>query len=125
VAELRRRIAEADALLIATPEYNSGMPGVLKNAIDWVSRQPKQPLAGKPLAMMGATLGGLGTYGAQINLRQVVGVLDARLLNRPSVMIAKASQKFDAEGRLTDPETRDLVKKQLEALAAWVPLCAR
>jgi chromate reductase len=117
--ELRERIRAADALLIVTPEYNRSIPGVLKNAIDWVSRPPQQPFDGKPVAIFGVSPGMIGTAVAQYHLRQCLGVLNALLLNQPSVMIGQAAQKFDAQGRLTDEVTRELIGKLLVALADW------
>jgi chromate reductase len=119
VEALRERIRAADALLIATPEYNYSIPGVLKNAIDWASRPPDQPFDGKPVALMGASRGMLGTGRAQYHLRQVCVYLNMHPLNRPEVLIAGAPTKFDAEGRLTDEPARTLIGQQLVALAAW------
>jgi chromate reductase len=120
VAALKTAIREADALLIVTPEYNYGVPGVLKNAIDWASRPPAQtPLRGKPAAIMGATLGQGGTIRAQLQLRQAFVFTQTLALLQPEVLVTKAHEKFDKEGRLTDEPTRGLVKKQLEALRDW------
>jgi len=118
--ELRERIRAADALLIVTPEYNRGVPGVLKNAIDWISRPPDQPFDVKPTAIFGVSPGAIGTAVAQYDLRRYLGVLNALVINRPSVMIGQAAEKFDAQGRLTDAPTRDFVGKLLAALAAEV-----
>jgi chromate reductase len=118
--ELRERIRAADALLIVTPEYTRGVPGVLKNAIDWVSRPPDQPFDAKPTAIFGVSPGAIGTAVAQYDLRRYLGVLNALVINRPSVMIGQAAEKFDAQGRLTDAPTRDFVGKLLAALAAEV-----
>ena len=120
VETLRRQIAEADALLFVTPEYNYSMPGVLKNAIDWASRPPEQPFDGKPVAIMGASPGALGTARAQYQLRQCFIFLNAHILNRPEVMIGGAGSKFDAEGKLTDAATREFLGTMLTAFAAWV-----
>ncbi len=117
VQAFREKIRAADALLIVTPEYNRGVPGVLKNAIDWASRPPEQPFDGKPAAIFGASPGAIGTAVAQYDLRRCLGVLNALLINSPSVMIGQAAQKFDAQGRLTDQATREIVAKLLEALA--------
>jgi chromate reductase len=117
--ELRERIRAADALLIVTPEYNRGIPGVLKNAIDWVSRPPDQPLNGKPTAILGASPGMIGTAVAQYDLRRCLGVLNALVMNTPSVMIGQASEKFDEQGRLTDQATRDIIGKLLGSLVDW------
>ena len=119
VQAFRDRIAAADALLIVTPEYNYSVPGVLKNAIDWASRPPSQPFDGKPLAIMGASPGTLGTARAQYHLRQTCVFLNMLPVNRPEVMIAKAHEKFDEGGRLTDAPTRKFVADLMSALAEW------
>jgi len=119
VATLREAIARADALLVVTPEYNYSVPGVLKNAIDWASRPPDQPFAGKPLAIMGASGGMGGTMRAQYHLRQIAVFLDMHVLNKPEVFVRGAAQLFDAEGRLTDEATRKAVRQELEALVTW------
>lgn len=119
VQELRERIRAADALLIVTPEYNYSIPGVLKNAIDWASRPPDQPFDGKPIALMGASPGRLGTARAQYHLRQCFVFLNGLILNRPEVMIGGAPQMFDDQGCLTDQPTREIIGKLLAALAEW------
>lgn len=119
VEALRSRIKAADALLIVTPEYNGSIPGVLKNAIDWASRPPEQPFAGKPIALMGASPGLLGTVRAQYHLRQALVGLDGLVMNRPEVMIGQANTRIDAEGQLTDEKTRTFVAALLVALKAW------
>jgi chromate reductase len=120
VTALKAAIRDADALLIATPEYNFGVPGVLKNAIDWASRPPaKSPLAGKPAALMGATPGMGGTGRAQMSLRQSFVFTKTFALLSPEVLVARAHEKFDSSGRLTDEPTRGFVRKLLEALADW------
>ena len=121
--EFREKIRGADALLIATPEYNRGVPGVLKNAIDWASRPPDQPFDGKPTAIFGASPGMIGTAVAQYELRRYLGVLNALVMNQPSVMIGQAGQKFDEQGRLTDQATREFIGKLLVALADWTRRC--
>jgi chromate reductase, NAD(P)H dehydrogenase (quinone) len=121
VARLKRAIASADALLIATPEYNHCVPGVLKNAIDWASRPPRNSvLTGKPVAIMGASTGGGGTARAQAHLRDGLAYTNGLVLPLPEVLVSSAAAKFDAENRLTDEETRDEVRDLLKALAAWV-----
>jgi chromate reductase len=125
VQDLRDRIKAADALLFVTPEYNYSVPGVLKNAIDWASRPPEQPFDGKPIAIMGASPGALGTARAQHHLRQSFVFLNAHLLNRPEVMIGQAATRFDAEGRLTDEATRGFVQALLVALEAWTERLGR
>jgi chromate reductase len=119
VKNFKARIAAADALLIATPEYNYSIPGVLKNAIDWASRTPKDsPLNGKPVAMTGA--GGMfGTVRAQMHLRQIALHNGMLVLAKPEVYVARASEKFDTAGRLIDEPTRQRLRELLEALAAW------
>jgi chromate reductase len=120
VAELKQKIRAADAILIVTPEYNYSIPGVLKNAIDWASRPyGDSAWEGKPAGIMGASVGTLGTARAQYHLRQVFVFLNMHPLNRPEVMIAQADKRFDTQGNLTDPSTRDHIRKLLEALVAW------
>ena len=120
VREFKNRIAAADALLIVTPEYNYSVSGVLKNAIDWASRPPKtSPLDGKPLAMMGAG-GVMGTLRAQTHLRQILQFNGTLPLQKPEVYVARAWEKFDADGNLIDAETRKQVRALLEALRVWV-----
>jgi chromate reductase, NAD(P)H dehydrogenase (quinone) len=120
VKEFKAQIRSADAILIATPEYNYSIPGVLKNAIDWSSRPyGDNAFEGKPAALMGASIGMLGTARAQYHLRQSLIFLDLYPLNKPEVMVPFASEKVDIEGRLTDPKTREKIKELLEALVAW------
>ncbi|MBI1206082.1 MAG: NADPH-dependent FMN reductase [Azospirillum sp.] len=119
VAEFRARIKAADALLIATPEYNYSYSGVVKNAIDWASRPPDQPLAKKPYALFGAAAGGFGTARAQYHLRQVCAGLDMLAVNKPEVMIAAAQQAFGSDGALLDPAKVEAVRGLVTALAAW------
>ena len=120
VIELKRRIREADAILIVTPEYNYSIPGVLKNAIDWASR-PYGDSAwnGKPVAVMGASIGTIGTARAQYHLRQVFVFLNMFPINQPEVMISNAGERFDAEGNLTDETTKKLIRQLLQSLADW------
>lgn len=120
VEALRAAIAAADGVLIATPEYNYSVPGVLKNAIDWASRPPEQPFARKPVAIMGASPSGLGTGRAQYHLRQIFVFLDAYVLNKPEVMIAGAPQKFDDQGELIDETTRKFIADLVESLRKWI-----
>ena len=120
VVRFKERVAAADALLISTPEYNYSIPGVLKNAIDWMSRPADtMPCSGKPIAIMGAAMGMLGTARAQFALRQVCVFTNMLPLNRPEVLIPRAHEKFDADGRLTDEDSRRHIRKLLEALEAW------
>ncbi len=120
VEELRRRVKEADGVLLVTPEYNYSIPGVLKNTIDWVSRPPEPPFDGKPIAIMGASPSTFGTARAQYHLRQCFVFMNGFVLNRPEVMITQAQNKFDAEGKLTDQPTRDIISTLLTSFAAWV-----
>lgn len=117
--QFRDRIADADAVLIVTPEYNYSVPGVLKNAIDWASRPPNPPFNGKPVAVMGASDGPWGTIRAQLHLRQVFVFLNAFPVQQPQVMVPKAGEKFDAQGRLTDEGVANQVRALLQALANW------
>ena len=119
VAALRAAIKAADAVLIASPEYNFSVSGVLKNAIDWASRVPDQPFDGKPVAIIGAATGLYGTARSQYELRKILTSLNAHLLNKPEVLIAQAATKFDAEGRLTDETARGLLSQKLVALRIW------
>ncbi|HET9315477.1 MAG TPA: NAD(P)H-dependent oxidoreductase [Vicinamibacteria bacterium] len=120
VAEWKEAIHRADAILVVTPEYNYGVPGVLKNAIDWASRPPgKSVLNGKPAALMGASTGAFGSVRAQLQLRQAFVFTQTHAVLVPEVLVAKAHEKFDAEGRLTDEPTRKFVRQLLEALSVW------
>ncbi|MDP9035121.1 MAG: NAD(P)H-dependent oxidoreductase [Myxococcota bacterium] len=119
VAAFRNAIARADALLIATPEYNYSVPGVLKNAIDWASRPPNHPFAGKPLAIVGASGGASGTIRAQYHLRQIAVCLDMHPINKPELFVRSAERVFDRDGKLADQATRDVLQQVLEALGAW------
>ena len=118
VQQMREKIRASDALLFVSPEYNYSIPGVLKNAIDWASRPPEQPFAGKPAAVMGVSPSFTGTARMQYHLRQVFVYLDVHLVNQPEVMIAAPEHKFDKDGRLTDDAVRKRIGKLLEALAA-------
>jgi chromate reductase len=120
VAALKAKIREADAVLIVTPEYNYSIPGVLKNAIDWASRPyGDNAWDGKPAAIMGASVGALGTARAQYHLRQSFIFLNMYPVNKPEVMISTAAQRFDADGNLTDETSRKLIGQLLVALVAW------
>jgi chromate reductase len=119
VVALQAAIAAADAVIIATPEYNYSIPGVLKNAIDWISRTDPQPFRNKPVGIIGASAGAIGTARAQYDLRKVFVFLDAHVLNRPEIMIGAAHTRFDVTGRLTDEATRAFLKTMLEALREW------
>jgi chromate reductase, NAD(P)H dehydrogenase (quinone) len=120
VVDLKRRIARADAVVIATPEYNYSVPGVLKNAIDWASRPyGDNSWAGKPVAVMGASIGMLGSARAQYHLRQTFVFLDMHPVNQPEVMIPMAADRFDDHGELTDDASKRFIGELMENLAAW------
>lgn len=119
VQRFRDQLTAADAVLFVTPEYNYSIPGVLKNAIDWASRPPSQPFDGKPVAIMGASMGVLGTARAQYQLRQMLVFLNAFPVNKPEVMIGTAQTRFDETGRLTDEATAGFIRDLLASLAAW------
>lgn len=122
VRVLKERLRAADALLIATPEYNYGVPGVLKNAIDWSSRPPRESaIRGKPTAIMGASPGRFGTVRAQHALRQVLMGCVTPVMLSPQLLVNEADRKFDAQGNLTDPEIRERVRELVAALVGWAP----
>lgn len=121
VQALRRSVAAADALLISTPEYNHSVPGVLKNAIDWLSRKPRpHPFDGKPTAVLGATPGAFGTRAAQYHLRQTLTGLNAYVMPQPQVLVRSAFQLFDGDGRLTDEGTLKALSRFLDAFEEWI-----
>ena len=121
VAAMGEAIAKADGVIIVTPEYNYSISGVLKNAIDWLSRLPAQPFAGKAVAIQSGSPGALGGARAQYQLRQSLVFLDAHVLNKPEVMISQIATKVDAAtGELTDEATRTFITAQLQAFAAFV-----
>ncbi len=125
VETLRRQIKEADALLFACPEYNYSMTGVLKNAIDWASRPPDQPFAGKPCAILGAAAGMAGSARAQYDLRRSCVFLDMHPLNKPEVLIGQAQTKCDADGNLLDEAAKGFIRDLMTALAAWTRQLAK
>jgi chromate reductase len=120
VTQFKTKIRSSDALLIATPEYNYSIPGVLKNALDWATR-PYQDnaLKGKTAAIMSASTGRFGGARAQYHLRQSFIMPNMYVVNQPEVMLASAADNVDANGRLTNEQTRDLIKQLIEALVAW------
>jgi chromate reductase, NAD(P)H dehydrogenase (quinone) len=119
VETFRQQIKAADALIFACPEYNYSMSGVLKNAIDWASRPPDQPFAGKPIAILGAAAGMAGGARGQLHLRHSCVFLDMHPLNKPEVLIFQAQNKFDASGKLTDDVARGLIGDLMAALLRW------
>lgn len=114
---LKDSIEAADAIIIATPEYNRSFPGVLKNAIDWASRPwGKNSFAGKPVLTMGVSVGKISTAVAQNHLKQVLTYLDMQVVGQPELYIGPASDVFDGEGNITDASTKELLTKALETL---------
>lgn len=121
VARFKQAIRDADGLLIATPEYNHGVPGVTKNAIDWASRPPRRAvLDGKPVAILGASPGITGSARGQSQLRQAFEFTNSYCMPQPEILVYQAHQKFDEEGRLTDEKTRAFLGKFLVAFGDWV-----
>jgi chromate reductase len=120
VTEFKARIKAADAILIATPEYNYSIPGVLKNAIDCASRpHGDNAFEHKPVAVMGASTGMIGTARAQYHLRQCFVFLSCFALNQPEVMVSSAREKIDKDGKVTDQKTIELIRELLENLVSW------
>jgi len=120
VKEFKAKIRAADAILIATPEYNYSIPGVLKNAIDCASRPyGDNAFEHKPVAIMGASPGMTGTARAQYHLRQCFVFLTCFALNQPEVMVPFAQEKIDREGKVTDQKTKEKIRELLESLVAW------
>ncbi|MFL5403379.1 MAG: NADPH-dependent FMN reductase [Gemmatimonadales bacterium] len=121
VMAFKAALTQADGLLIATPEYNDGIPAVLTNAIEWGSRLPgRSPLIGKPVAIMGASPSQTGTARAQLHLRQLLSHVQARVLPPPEVLIAKAHEKFDAKLGLKDEGTRKVLADLLMRFSRWI-----
>ena len=121
VTALADALRAADGVIIVTPEYNFGIPGGLKNAIDWVSRLPNQPFAGKPVALQSASPGPLGGGRVQYDLRRSMVFLDALVLNKPEIFIGNCTQRIDqATGQITDAPTRDFIRQQLAAFAGFI-----
>jgi chromate reductase len=123
VQTLAEAIRAADGVIFVSPEYNFSIPGGLKNAIDWVSRLPNQPFAGKPVSLISATGGLLGGGRMQYDLRRCMIFLDALTLNKPEIFIGNASQRFDDKtGQLKDEQAVGLIKQQLAAFAKFIAL---
>lgn len=121
VAALKEAIRQADGLLIATPEYNHGVPAVTKNAVDWASRPPKNaPLNEKPVGILGASPGITGSARGQSQLRQAFEFTNSYCMPQPEILIYRVHEKFDGNGNLTDEATRKYLGKYLEALHDWV-----
>ena len=121
VNALADAIRAADGVIFVTPEYNFGIPGPLKNAIDWLSRLQNQPFAGKPVALQSASPGPVGGARVQYDVRRSMVFLDALTLNKPEIFIGNCAQKFDDKtGELKDETTRNLIKQQLAAFATLI-----
>lgn len=120
VQRLADEVRQADALLIASPEYNFSISGVLKNAIDWVSRTSSQPFKDKPVALLSATAGPVGGARHQYELRKILGCLEAIVLPKPEVFIGLCVSRFDDQGRLTDAPTRAFIAAQMRAFEKWI-----
>ena len=117
---MKEAVEAADGILFISPEYNRSIPGALKNAIDWASRPyGDNAWFGKPAAIMGASIGAIGTARAQYHLRQMMVFLNMFPINQPEVMIGNASERFDAEGKLTDDATKDFIRQLLQNLVEW------
>ncbi|MEM2117832.1 MAG: NAD(P)H-dependent oxidoreductase [Candidatus Bathyarchaeia archaeon] len=126
VKEFKAKIKAADALLIATPEHNYSIPGVLKNAIDWASRPPgDNSFEDKPVAIMSASTGALGGARAQYHLRQVLVALNMHAINRPEVIVGFVEEKIDEKGNLRDEKTRKKIEQLLKSLVEWVKRLSR
>lgn len=116
VQALKDKVRAADAVLLVTPEYNFSIPGVLKNALDWLSRPPEPPFDGKPVALMGASPGPVGTARVQYHLRQVLVFMNTFTVNKPEVFISHAASKFNEAGELTDETTARFIGELLASL---------
>jgi len=120
-AALKDAIRAADGIMIATPEYNRSIPGVLKNAIDWTSRPyGDNAWATKPVLVLGASPGAVGTAVAQSHLKQILLYLDTRVLGQPEFYLGGARDKFDAHGVLTDEKTKEHIRKALDTLTRYI-----
>ena len=121
VTDLKRAIADADGVLFVTPEYNHGVPAVMKNALDWASRPPGQaPLGRKPVGIIGASPGITGSARGQSQLRQAFEFTDSYCMPQPELLVFKAHEKFDSEGRLADQPTAQFLARYLTAFEEWV-----
>lgn len=119
VAAFKDKLKKAEGVIIATPEYNHAIPGVLKNALDWASRPPNNPFDGKPVGIIGASTGLSGTISAQENFRHIAALLNMHVMNYPVVLVRSAKDKFSSDGLLTDDRTKDVLKKYLAAFSSW------
>ena len=120
VAAFKQAIRDADAVLMVTPEYNHGVPGVMKNAVDWASRPPQSaPLAHKPVGIIGASPGMTGSARGQSQLRQEFEFTNSYCMPQPELLVFRAHEKFDADGRLIDETTAAYLRRYLEAFGEW------
>lgn len=120
VVDFKAKVKAADAILIATPEFNYSIPGVLKNALDWCSRPyGENSLEEKAAAIMGGSMGMTGSARAQYHLRQTFVFLNVHALNKPEIMVPTIHEKFDKDGNLTDKMTSDKIKELIDALVVW------
>lgn len=122
VEHFRKMLADADGILISSPEYNYSIPGGLKNAIDWASRGEDSPLLRKPVAVIGTTTGLWGTVRMQMAFHNVFQYLDMKPVYKPEVLVAQAEKKFDKDGSLIDEMAKKLIKQKLEALKEMIHL---
>ncbi len=121
VVALKNAIRAADGVLMVTPEYNHGVPGVMKNAVDWASRPARSAvLNGKPVGLIGASPGQAGTARGQSQLRQAFEFTNSYCMPQPEILVFRAHEKFDAQGNLIDEKTAEFLRKYLEAFKAWV-----
>ncbi|WP_096435695.1 NADPH-dependent FMN reductase [Alteribacter populi] len=121
VQAFKEKIIEADGVFIVTPEYSHGIPGVLKNALDWAgSMTNRNALNGKPAAVIGASPSILGTAFAQVQVKQTLTACGAHVLNQPEVYIGSAHKLFDNEGKISDESTLDILDECLEAFQQWI-----
>lgn len=120
ILTLAEQIRSADGVLFFSPEYNYSVPGVLKNTIDWMSKLPDQPFAGKPAAIISASIGTIGGTRMQYHLRQICVFLDVRFLNKPEVMIGEVQKKVDASGHLTDDAMQKFLQRHFEQFTKFV-----
>lgn len=120
VVDLANKLRASDGIIIATPEYNFSIPGGLKNATDWLSRVKNQPFQNKPVGVMGAAMGPVGTARSQYHLRQNLVGLMAATMTKPEIFVGTAQNKFDADGKLVDEETTKFLNDWLKAFETWV-----
>lgn len=119
--EIKRKVKEADGVLFSSPEYNYSISGVLKNAIDCISRPyGDNSFQGKPAAIMGASIGMIGTARMQYHLRQAMVFLDMKPINSPEIMVSFAQEKFDEQNNLTDEKTKEKIKEMFASLIEWI-----